>query len=381
LRKGLERCRNPEKRKEILSLLVDALESDARFGEEIEFIDRLLEMNENREERALAWKKRAEAHIAIGEYMLALEDVENAISLEPEPGLKGRLLCLKGLAHERMAEHSEAVKYYEEALRILEDTASKADTAYAYMRLGTATHSLGKIEAAEQNLKRALEIYTEINDLRGISATSNNLGEFYRSQGEREKARECYLRALEIDRRTGDRRGLSVVYSSLGDIALDYGEYGEALRNYNESLKLCRKIDNKYGLAWNLCGIAEALARTGQLPGVMENLAMAFEIGNRINARDVVGWAYRVHGLFEEVSGNIERAALLFEKSGKIFEVAEMEIERGKSLYEYGRMLVESKTSFERGIELLKEAENIFREKKAKNYLSRCERIFGKVRL
>lgn len=74
-----------------------------------------------------------------------------------------------------------------------------------------------------------------------------------------------FIGAREKERRQGE------YYLKALDIALDYGEYAEAIRNYNESLKLCRKIDNKYGIAWNLCGIAEALVRTGQLPGVMEN--------------------------------------------------------------------------------------------------------------
>ncbi|MEM3513502.1 MAG: tetratricopeptide repeat protein, partial [Thermoplasmata archaeon] len=382
LKRGLEIASRPEKRMEILRLLIEALESDARFGEEIAFIDKMLETikdSENSREIAFAWKKRAEAHIAIGEYTTALKDVEHALSLKPEKALTGRLVCIQGLVHERMAEHAEAIKYYEEAVRILENTDSYGDIAYVHMRLGTANHSLGRIVEGENNLKKALEIYTKIEDLRGISATSNNLGEFYRSLGEREQAREHYLKALEIDRRIGDRRGLSVVYSSLGDIALDYEEYPEAIRNYNESLKLCRRIDNKYGIAWNICGIAEALVKTGQFQGVMGNLTTAFEIANRINARDVVGWAYRVHAEYEEATGNLDEAKLLYAKSVRIFEVAGMEIEKGKTLCEYGRMLVESGTESERGIELLMSARRIFKEKNAKNYLAKCKRVLDKV--
>ncbi|MCX8174105.1 MAG: tetratricopeptide repeat protein [Thermoplasmata archaeon] len=384
LKRGLDKAVNPERRLEILKVLIDALETDARFREEIEFIDRMLEIIKTRgndRDMAIALKKRAEAHIAIGDYAAAMKDVEHALSLETEPALRGRLVCIRGLVHERVAEHTEALKYYEEAIKILENTEAYADLAYGYMRLGTASHSLGRMEEGERNLKKALEIYTKIEDLRGISSTSNNLGEFYRGLGERENAREQYLRALEIDRRIGDRRGLSVVYSSLGDIALDYEEYAEALRNYNESLKLCRRIDNKYGIAWNLCGIAEALVKTGQLEGVMGNLTTAFEIANRINAKDVVGWAYRVHAVYEELTGNLAKARLLYEKSAGIYEAAGMEIERAKTLCEYGRMLVESDTDFERGVELLREAINTFTQKNAKNYLAKCERVMRKTRI
>jgi len=381
---------------EFLRTLVDALDSDGKYTEEIAYIDEILKfvrcdekLTDKKNIEVWAYGKRAECNIARSNYSEAMGDVKNAISIlfdgtknrgKLPTGLEttyGKLLCIEGLVYERLAEHKQAINYYMDAIKQLENSNAHQEIAYAYHRIGTAYHSLGMIEDAEKFLHKSLEISRKNNDLKGISITSNNLGELYRGLGEKEKAIKYYEEALAIDKKLGDRRGLSVVYSSLGDIALDYEEYAHAIEYYEQSNKICRRIDNKYGIAWNLCGIAECRVRMKEHTDVIQNLTKSFEIASRIGARDVMGWAHRVNALYEELSENLERARNLYEKSASIFENAGMEIERAKTLMELGRMYLQRGIHRDNGISLLNSCLELFSKKHAKNYLRKCQQYMG----
>lgn len=69
------------------------------------------------------------------------------------------------------------------------------------------------IEFYEQNLRLA----QQTGDQRGESAALNSLGTAYDALGEREKAVACYEQALQIARQVGDARGERLMLKKLND--------------------------------------------------------------------------------------------------------------------------------------------------------------------
>ncbi len=113
--------------------------------------------------------------------------------------------------------------------------------------------------------KKALEIYADIykiqnrlNDLTGLSATTNNLANIYKKQGEIDKSIEYHLKSLNLKEKNNDQLGVGISYNNLGSIYKDQGDLTSAVNCYSKALKIFEaKKDNRQ--------IASALNNLGRI--------------------------------------------------------------------------------------------------------------------
>ncbi len=168
---------------------------------------------------------------------------------------------------------SEAVRYYERALELLDREQEPARAAHVLMQLGYGLHYTARYERAQEYFQQALALYEQVDDhihaaeacfeianrlevhdleaalrytKRGLDYVrdrpdarhqfivgSANLGHLYRSLGHHQKAEEFFRQALELAQETNDLYGLwkcyrllSIYHYSRGDLqqALEYGQ-------------------------------------------------------------------------------------------------------------------------------------------------------------
>jgi len=130
----------------------------------------------------------------------------------------------KGNEFFQRGDLSEALKYYQKALKVHRD--------------------VGKLEEATQCYKEILSIYTDLNDEWGIGRTLVNMGNLHADAGKRERGEAYYLEGKDILERLGDSQGLSTLYQNLGLLTRDQKRFEEALSFFNTGIQHSRRVSD-----------------------------------------------------------------------------------------------------------------------------------------
>ena len=186
------------------------------------------------------------------------------------------------------------------AARRLGDTAALAHTYYL---LGNAQFHLGDYEAADPNIRRALDLFRELGDranegmvLNGLASMlekqerypealavaldalrmlkaaghwwsqgnlENGVGWLYAHLGQYDQALAHCQRALGLHRESGYRGGTADTLDSLGFIYLKQGDIAEAKAHYARAVEAYREIGSGAGEGNSLTGLGNVLIAAG----------------------------------------------------------------------------------------------------------------------
>src|SRR6185369_17967320 len=82
--------------------------------------------------------------------------------------------------------------------------------------------------------REALSMASEINDLKGMAASYNNLGVAYRNQGALDKALEYYLVSLRIYDNLKNKEGVATTKNNIANIYSMKKDQGQAMKYFEE---------------------------------------------------------------------------------------------------------------------------------------------------
>lgn len=140
--------------------------------------------------------------------------------------------------------------------------------AEASLALSLAAALLGhgrRAEAAECHT-RAMDLYTELDDERGLGQACDGRAKIHTLLGEWDDAQELFLRALDLRERVGYRRGVALTYQGLGRVAAARGEFERAEELLRRSYEGLLNEGDRYDAAWSQALCAQAVADRGD-PG------------------------------------------------------------------------------------------------------------------
>lgn len=156
------------------------------------------------------------------------------------------------------------------------------------------THALNNVayelSTLKNDTKGALDIYesilkiqTGLNDVVGLSATTNNLANIYKKQGNTDKAIEYHLKSLAFKQQNKDKLGVGISYNNLGNIYKDQGDLASAVNCYSKALKLFEETKDTRQMA-------NALNNLGRIYQNQEDYVKALENYNKAKSLfDLVG--------------------------------------------------------------------------------------------
>jgi len=188
------------------------------------------------------------------------------------------------------------------AARRLDDTLA---LAHAHHLLGHAQLQMSDYDAAEPNLRRALDLFRELGDrgneavvlnglagmlekqerypealavaldaLRMLKAAGhwwtqatleNGVGWLYAHLGQYEDALTHCQRALNLHRESGHRGGAADTLDSLGFVYLHLGDLEQAKTHYELAIDAYRELGAPFGEGNSLAGLGDVLLRSGDL--------------------------------------------------------------------------------------------------------------------
>jgi len=103
-----------------------------------------------------------------------------------------------GMIHQDQGNYEEAVKKYNESLKIEEELGNKSGIASTLHQIGIIHQDQGNYEEAVKKYNESLKMKEELGDKSGIASTLGQLGRIHVEKGEYPLALQAYLNAFSI---------------------------------------------------------------------------------------------------------------------------------------------------------------------------------------
>jgi len=295
---------------------------------------------------------RAEALLEARRNEEALEEFERvrpAVLATGMPELESRALSGEATVRMRAGDVREAIALLERARVLSEGTSfSDIERADVLFRLGVARYKLNSIQTSIGLFDEALKV-AERSEIPSDQLRSNILAwrsRCYRRRRDLEAAREDVERALELAEGINDKRTAADVYFQASIIADREGHWVLA-RSYAERAKaVYEELSDRSNLGRllnNLGGINFLLGHPEEAVDFLKDaVGIALEVGNDAEAAHAVNGIAQVHLRTGDSTRAEEQARYALELLGdRVDETAEIgnaQLVLGRALLEQGRL-------------------------------------------
>ena len=203
------------------------------------------------------------------------------------------LLNLTGVCNYTRGREDEALKDFEESVRLAASLHAKRGRAQALNNIGLIHRDNGDPGKALRYLEESLALARELDDQWAVAIQLGNTGNVWHDKGDLDKALELHEQALAISRDIKDRWGIASELANIGSVYLDKGDFGQALKYDEEALALARGIGYRLGVVTGLANIASIHRRKGKFDQALdceeEALATARKAGYSLGVANDLG--------------------------------------------------------------------------------------------
>lgn len=232
----------------------------------------------------LAYKKSGKIDSAMVYYHLSLDYHQKLMQTDTviaKNMLKGGIAACYynlGIVYSRQSKYIEANDYIKKAQEIYEELNDTSGIALIYVNLGANEFDIGHFENALKYNFKALELFKSLENDVGIAAIYNNIGEIFEAQNEPETALDYYEKSLSYEIKAENISGIGVSYVNIGHVQYILKKKDEALKNYSLALKQFEDIGDRSAKAHCLLSVSEIYIHDGNYGKASENLHVALSI-------------------------------------------------------------------------------------------------------
>lgn len=211
-----------------------------------------------------------------GDYATALKYYFEALDIYEKNNYKdiqlGWTYRFTGSVFKRQENPEEALNYYLKALDVFLEYDNKKGIASSYNNIGIAYGMLGDRDQELAYYIKALNIATEDNDLYSSSIYLSNLGHIYFTKQEHDTALMYYGQALTIMEELNEHSAMAEFLSHMGSLYMAKGNYNKSLAHFKRALENALLSEKKQALRLEI--IYQGLS---ELYGVMGNVESSFK--------------------------------------------------------------------------------------------------------
>ncbi len=213
----------------------------------------------------------------------ALDLMERAISIFDNLGYKSRVIELsikKAYLTTIMGEYKESLKTLRDALQIAKKRNDKYSMGRILGEVARVEILKNRSEYARGVVKGGLAYLAEIGDLEGQAGLMNILADSYLKESEYGEALSVLRKALEIYHQIGEKKGLAYTMSKIAEILFYYiGDKDESLTYLQQCSRIQKSMDDRLGLAYSYLRLTDLYAHNGQFSIARNFATRAKEIG------------------------------------------------------------------------------------------------------
>jgi len=257
-----------------------------KLGEDQKLLDRLKE--------AQMYRKIGYVYHSISDYTEAISYYECAlkklkdISSEPELTEYITICNSLGLTYVMKGEHQKCIHWSEKGIKLSRKRKHLTLIERSYNNLGWVAHSQGEYEKAIEHFNRCLEIQQKVQDKSRLSALKINLGVIHLNLGQYDKAEDYYYKGLNLAQEMGNLSWKGIIYNNLGVLYKDRGEWEKALGFLEKSLKIREQYGDRRGMVSALDNLGVTFLSQGQPDKALDYMSRSFTICQKIGAKDVL---------------------------------------------------------------------------------------------
>ncbi|QNH60877.1 tetratricopeptide repeat-containing sensor histidine kinase [Hymenobacter sediminicola] len=197
----------------------------------------------------------------------ALQQHFMALRLFRKLGMKKAMgYAYNGIAncHNLRHDFTTAESFYIKALVLAEQRRDSADEALFLSNLADLTWQHNQLGRASRYIRRALSLYTALNNLPGQANSLYTLGNVHLQQEHPDSARASLREALVLYQMLGDEYGISGTYSNLSAVMLKLHQPRQALTNSQLGLRYARRVGSPDRVQNAYQQLSDVYARLGQ---------------------------------------------------------------------------------------------------------------------
>ena len=240
------------------------------------------------------------------------EEIANALMRQPPSTDQQRSLALcyhdLGVVAEQRGRLNEAEDWIRRSLKIRKELGDQSAIAHSYHMLGSVAEERGRLAEAEEWIRRSLKIRKELGDQTAIADSCHMLGIITQGEGRLEDADQWYLRALKIRYELGDRPEMAASYHQLGSVAQERGLLEDAEDWYHRSLTIEEQLGNMPGIATSYYSLGVVAQVLGRLDAAEDWHRQSLTIEEQLGNMPGIAASYRMLGVVAQAQGRLDAA-------------------------------------------------------------------------
>ena len=269
------------------------------------------------------FKKMAQAHYCMKEYLRAIEGWEAILSssLQLTSEQKAGLYASIADAYRRDELYFSSIQNYKKALSLYEEIKNVEKQNLILTATGLCFNKIGDFSNAITTLKTSLEITEKKGTPHSIAEANSNLGIVYFDMGEYAKANKYFAEALKIEKTFYLKRNHGVDLNNKGILLKSVGKYSEALSTLEESIRVAQQVKNTKdeAIAWS--NRALVLRIMGQTTKALGDYQKALKLYEKDKFKEGIASCYLGIGKLYEIRDlNYQKAYEYYQKAFEIYD-------------------------------------------------------------
>lgn len=215
----------------------------------------------------------------------------------------------QGTNFRRLGALKEASNLHYEALALCEKYSRRSTDMVEQSRvrslngLGNIFMSLGDYQAAETQLRQALEVQTKQGNLTGQAINLANLGSIKQYQSQMDSARIYYQQSLEKNREDSNVIGISLCHTYLGELDEKMGKISEAEVDFRNALEAGQSTGDVFHWLTPCISLAGNLLTLHKLDSAEKYISIGLAAAHSIRSNEHLTQLYAMQSRLKEIEG------------------------------------------------------------------------------
>lgn len=289
------------------------------FQKAIEYFDEciyILESIGDIDFEAVVLSNRGLAQQQYGDFDSSLKSYLNSLSLlmgEKKP-IPYYLFNNIGIIYLEVGNYYTALKYFNEALKIEEKSATRVEISYTVANIGRTYLYIQDYPNAITYLSEAMITMKDCGDRQGESQVYSNLGKAYVKMRSFSEGIKYLNKAVKYYREIGDRSSVSHTLTELGELYFELNDYMSCKRFFKESLDISMEINDEINEVRTYMGLGKLYSKFLDIETSQIHLEKAAELAKYRKSYKELGRIYKLQYDLFKATGDSDKAKTYLEK-------------------------------------------------------------------
>ena len=218
-----------------------------------------------------------------------------------------------GRAYYNKGDYGKAMKYYVEALAVVEKSGDDRYESFIYNYMGSVFKRQRKFDKAIEYYQKGLSSAIKKNDNAAVADSYNRMGIIYHMQSDLETALEFYLKSLKIKEEIGAKSGIAESYGNLGILYENLKQFDNAIEYYLKSTEIRKELGDEYGIAINQNNLGKLYMDMGKFSKGLNYIDSSIKASSSLGMRDLTKDSYLLLSQCYKRMGNYKESLDAYE--------------------------------------------------------------------